>query len=65
MYSASSKAKLEAAATVAAALLLAAAAPAALAAIERQQALPARRPHRAAPRAARLHSKAGIGSTTR
>ena len=43
MYTASSKAILEAAATVAASLLLAAALPAALVAIQRDERLPARR----------------------
>jgi hypothetical protein len=53
MYTASSKAKLEAAATVAASLLLAAAPPAALAAIQRHERLPARQARRAAAQAAR------------
>jgi hypothetical protein len=58
MYSASSKAKLEAAATVAATLILAAAPLAALAAIQRHQERPAGQPGRTEPPVASLGSKA-------
>jgi hypothetical protein len=62
MYSASSKAKLQAVATAAAALLIVAAPPVALAAVQRHLALPALRPRRAGSSSA-LISIGNLNST--